>query len=266
MTSALHLTDLGYYPKAAHHFRERVRPIDQYVFIYCADGCGWYELNGRHFDVYADQFFILPAGAPHKYGADENNPWTIYWIHFGGTMAQHYAGHNISPVPLNPGVTSRIKKRNELFEEIYNTLNSSMTLESLRYAMGVLHHYLSTLAFLNEYRMSGPEKFDTSIVKSVIHFLSENIEKRLTLKDISDFSGFSVSYLSAIFKAETGYSPLTYFNLLKIRYACDLLENTDMKLNQISFKLGITDPFYFSRLFTKIMGMSPKAYRTRPKT
>ena len=69
-----------------------------------------------------------------------------------------------------------------------------------------------------------------------------------------------------MFKKRTGYSPLTYFNLLKIRKACELINTTDMKLTQISFKLGFDDQFYFSRLFSKIMGMSPRAYRALPKS
>ena len=40
LTSMLHITDIGYYPKAKHHFRERKEPINQYVFIYCIDGAG----------------------------------------------------------------------------------------------------------------------------------------------------------------------------------------------------------------------------------
>lgn len=52
---------------------------------------------------------------------------------------------------------------------------------------------------------------------------------------------------------------------MKIRKACGLLDATDMKLTQISFKLGFEDQFYFSRLFTKIMGVSPTAYRLQQK-
>ena len=66
-----------------------------------------------------------------------------------------------------------------------------------------------------------------------------------------------------MFKKHTGHSPLNYFNLMKIRKACELIDSTSMKLNQISSKLGFTDPLYFSRLVSSIMGMSPKAYRTR---
>lgn len=82
-TSVLYITDIGYYPKAYNHFRERDVPIDQYVFIYCTEGRGWFSLDGQKHPVAPNQYFILPAGLPHAYGADEKEPWTIYWIHFG---------------------------------------------------------------------------------------------------------------------------------------------------------------------------------------
>ena len=68
-----------------------------------------------------------------------------------------------------------------------------------------------------------------------------------------------------IFKERTGHSPVNYVNLMKVKEACAMLDNTKMKVNQICHKLGIDDPYYFSRLFSSIMGMSPKAYRMTPK-
>ena len=266
MTSSLHISDLGYYPKAAHHYRDRNEPIDQCIFIYCIEGQGWYEIKGRRYEVGSNQYFILPANTPHTYAASEDNPWTIYWIHFRGTLAGEYAAQALEPQTINPGMGSRIQHRIDMFEEIYNTLHTSLTIASIRYAMAVFHHFIASLMYIREYRSVGSQQLGSSIVDSTIHFMRENIEKHLTLSDFAEYAGFSASHLSAMFKNETGHSPLYYFNLLKVRKACELLESTSMKLNQISFKIGITDPFYFSRLFSKMMGMSPKAYRTRPKT
>ena len=91
--------------------------------------------------------------------------------------------------------------------------------------------------------------------------MKENIERRLTLKEISEAVGYSSSHFSLIFKKEIGHSPLNYFNLLKIQKACFLLDSTDMKISQICYKIGIEDAYYFSRLFSKIMGMSPRDYK-----
>ena len=87
----------------------------------------------------------------------------------------------------------------------------------------------------------------------------------MTLQEVADFTGYSASHFSMLFKAKTGHSPLNYINLLKIQRACLLLDTTQMRMNQICHKLGMDDPYYFSRLFSKIMGMSPRAYRTKPK-
>ena len=58
LTSMLHITDIGYYPKAKHHFRERKEPINQYVFIYCIDGAGWYRIGEQEYTVSANQYLI----------------------------------------------------------------------------------------------------------------------------------------------------------------------------------------------------------------
>ena len=46
LSAALHVTDMGYYPRAAHHYRKRPEGISQYVLIYCTDGAGWCKVNG----------------------------------------------------------------------------------------------------------------------------------------------------------------------------------------------------------------------------
>lgn len=267
LASSIYVTDIGYYPKAQHHYRSRQEPIDQYVFIYCVDGKGWFELEGKRYDVKTNQYFILPAGVPHTYAADEMNPWTIYWIHFRGSLARYYAADCTHPLDVTPGMASRINARINLFEEIFNTLKSSFAIENIRYAMATLHHYLASLRYIQQYRNADrqTEQNNSDIIGIVIHFLNENIERHLTLKEIAEFSGLSPSRLSAVFKDRTGHSPLNYFNFMKMRKACELLDNTKMKLNQISLKLGIDDQYYFSRLFSKIMGTSPKAYRERQK-
>ncbi len=265
LAGLLHITDIGYYPKASHHYRHRDPAIGQYVFIYCIDGEGWYELKGQRYEVHANQYFILPAGIPHTYASSGNAPWTIYWAHFTGTHAKFFVSPDPSPQTIAPSLDSRIAHRVNLFEEIFTTLNDSFALENIRYAVSAFHHFMESLRYFKLYRKVGKQKHDSDVIESTIHYMEDNVERRLSLDDIAGYSGFSPSYLSAMFRNRTGYSPVAYFNLMKIRKACGLLDATDMKLTQISFKLGFEDQFYFSRLFTKIMGVSPTAYRLQQK-
>lgn len=271
LASVIYITDIGFYPNARHHYRSREKAIEQYVFIYCVNGKGWFRIGDTCHEVRRDHYFILPAGVPHSYGSSEDEPWTIYWIHFSGTLANHYADGTQRPCALTPSMESRINVRNNLFEEIFNCLKSSFAMENIRYAMASFHHYLASLRYVAQFREAAPKRtssrqpdYSNADLENIVsHFFLENIERTVTLKEVADYVGLSVSALSSKFKSYSAHSPLQYFNLMKIRRACELLDTTSESIAQISMKLGIEDPYYFSRLFSKTMGMSPKAYRQR---
>ena len=141
LANALHITDIGYYPRAEHHFRKRETPISQYVFIYCVEGRGWFSVNDERYEIKSNQCFILPANVPHSYGADDTDPWTIYWIHFKGDLAEYYALRLLTPIDIKPTIYSRINGRLNLFEEIYHTLELGYSKENLLYSCSAFHHF-----------------------------------------------------------------------------------------------------------------------------
>lgn len=259
LTRNLYITDIGYYPRAEHHHRVREMGAPQYVLIYCVDGSGFYVVDGVWHEVGQNQFFILPIGKPHEYGTDSY--WTIYWVHFSGTAAHVYAEGASTPQSINVAMNSRIGERINIFEEMLTTLQQGNELEDLRYSSSLLHHFLASMRYLGQFRRAKSESPD--IVEQAIHYMRENIERHITLDDVLRYVGYSQSHLSALFKRRTGQSPLAYFNRLKVEYACHLLKTTDLRVNQICYKVGIEDPLYFSRLFSKTTGMSPTAFKAR---
>ncbi|MBR6828092.1 MAG: AraC family transcriptional regulator [Prevotella sp.] len=264
LVSSLYITDIGYYPHAEGHFRERRQAIDAYVLIYCMEGRGWYEVQDKRYEVQGNQYFILPPGYPHAYGASANQPWTIYWLHFTGNHAAIYSEGQLAPQDITPAPNSRINERQHIFEEIFSTLQYSTDSESLRYASSLLHYYLASMRYLRHYRhpASLPTISDSrDFVAAVTHYMHENLERRLTLDDLAHYTGYSPSHFSLLFRQQAGESPLARFTRLKLDRACILLQTTDMRINQICHKLGFDDPYYFSRLFKQQKGLSPKQYR-----
>ena len=95
--------------------------------------------------------------------------------------------------------------------------------------------------------------------------MKEHIELQLDMHELAEKTGCNPTVLAARFKQETGYTLRSYFNHLKIQEACLYLDNTDMSVSQICFKIGLNDALYFSRLFSRITGVCPRDYRKRTK-
>lgn len=282
LCESLFITDIGYYPKAEHHHRMREQGVNQYVLIYCVDGSGFYVVDGKRHEVKKNQYFVLPAYKPHEYGANEGKGWTIYWVHFRGSCAHVYAEGAATPQTINVTMNSRINDRINIFEEILTTLHFGKDIEDLRYASSLLHHFLASMRYLGQFRrakagttmlnMEGKQNAvhsnspfanegNLDIVEQAIHYMRENIENHITMDEVLRYVGYSQSHFSTVFKKKTGMSPLSYFNRLKVEHACKLLKTTDLKINMICYKVGIEDSLYFSRLFSKVMGMSPTKYK-----
>lgn len=190
--SQLYITDIGYYPHAMHHYRERRQGVGQHILIYCVKGSGWCRVDNRHYDVGENQWFIIPQGTPHVYASNNDDPWTIYWIHFTGAMATFFGDNCRQPTAISPGTTSRIADRNNLFEDIFLTLSDNYSTDNLRYASSLLYHFLATFRYLKLFRKhnSKQERIDTTdVVNMAVRFMDENLEKQLTLATIAN--GFS---------------------------------------------------------------------------
>lgn len=260
--STLYITDIGYYPKAKFHYRERPEGADQHILIYCIEGKGQALIGNMGFTIEAGDFFVVPISISHKYEADENNPWTIYWMHFKGSIAssivsligQKYNGYK--------GFNHDNENFIPLFNEIYNQLERGYSSDHLIYSNMCFWHYIAGFIYNSKYNANGRSDFKDSIDQA-IDFLSCNLNKLLSLQEIAASVNLSPSHFSFIFKKKTGFTPVEYFNHLKVQRACQYLLFTNMRIKEISQELGIDDQYYFSRLFSKVMGLPPIEYREK---
>lgn len=91
--------------------------------------------------------------------------------------------------------------------------------------------------------------------------MRNNIHQDLSLDTLAHYSRLSKFHFSKKFKELTDTSPIQHFINMKMQYACSELDNKNDSIKHIAESLGYADPYYFSRLFKKIVGMSPKQYR-----
>jgi AraC family transcriptional regulator, arabinose operon regulatory protein len=264
LTKLLYVTDIGFYPVALYHYRDRPSGSEQNILIYCIDGKGWIEINGTRRKVNKNQFFIIPAHKQHKYGSEESDPWTIYWVHFKGELATKFVIVNFQVISIESEENTRNGGRVRLFEETYDTLIMGFSVENLEYSSVCLFYLLGSFQYKTHFEKTRSIKKNDIIEKTILH-MQNNLHKRISLNELAKYCGLSVSQFSLVFKKKTSRSPIEYYNNLKIQNACQMLDFTNMSIKEISSQLDFEDQLYFSRIFKKIMGHSPLAYRKRSK-
>ncbi|WP_461219377.1 helix-turn-helix transcriptional regulator [Lapidilactobacillus salsurivasis] len=100
------------------------------------------------------------------------------------------------------------------------------------------------------------------LIRDAINFLSEiSNDDAISISKIADHLCITPSYFSRKFKSTTGYTPIEYRNMVRVRHAQKLLLETDWTLDDIAEKCGLSNGFYLSRLFSKYIGVCPQKYR-----
>ncbi len=264
LMSGLYIHSMGYYPHAEHHYVNRPQGAQEYILIYCIEGGGTVKIADELHRLEANQLIMIPPHTPHSYFADNATPWSIYWVHFLGHSADYFAESFRYPFSITTADNSRAQYRLSLFEEIFFTLNSGSDTSHIHYANCCFMHFLATIKYFNIYRRSTPtqeKSYGDKMSIRLIHYMSENIDKQLTSRDFATYVGLSESYLYRCFFKEMGIAPSGYFMNLKVKKACVLLRDTNLLIKDIALKLGYKEQFYFSKIFTKVMGVSPSNYR-----
>lgn len=100
-----------------------------------------------------------------------------------------------------------------------------------------------------------------NLTDQAIVFIRNNLDKKITRKDVADYVHLNEDYLSRIFKENTGWVLKNYINNEKIRFAKELLLTTNMSVSVIALKTGFQNFSHFSQNFRKAEGISPSEYR-----
>jgi AraC-like DNA-binding protein len=98
-------------------------------------------------------------------------------------------------------------------------------------------------------------------IRPAVVYMSQNLGTPLRVKTLSALLGLSSSHFFHLFKRATGYSPIDFFNRMRVRRAIELLEDTTLRMKEVAALLGYADQFYFSRVFKSVNGVAPSEYR-----
>ena len=114
------------------------------------------------------------------------------------------------------------------------------------------------------YELSGtsaPTQKNAQIIEQVRHYIDQNLHKDLSLTMLAEYVSLSGSYLSRLFKKETGESLVDYLTSARLERARQLLEQTDQSIETIALEVGYPTHHYFSRKFKERFGQTPRDWR-----
>jgi AraC family transcriptional regulator, arabinose operon regulatory protein len=261
-TKDLYLTEIGEILVDQGDIWDYGHNLENHMLIYCMKGSGIIQAGTEQIPVLGEQFYVVPAGNPFKIYSLIDFSSLFYVACFGGAKTQNMADEFSRVRNLIPSVNNMVANREMLFDEVFNNLSRGFHDENLEYINYCFGHLLATFIYAHKNSDGFPDE-TTPVVRQAIDFMNKNLDKKLTLMQISKKVGYSPTYFTTLFSRETGYAPLSYFSHLKILRACESLDFTNLKIKEISFGLGYSDPYYFSKDFTKKMGLSPRQYRYR---
>lgn len=262
LTRALYFTEIGEIEVERGNIWNPGKKLENNMLAFCIKGNGIVMISDEQIPVSGDQFFVIPKGDEFKFYSviDTNSRFLV--VHFDGENANMH-GKEFSVVRnLIPSINNLVANREMLFDEIFNNLSKGFHDDNLAYTNFCFGHLFATFVYANKTSDDFADELNP-VIRHSIDYMNKNLHLKLFLNQIADEAGYSSTYFTTLFKKETGYSPLSYFSHLKILKATEFLDHTKHKIKEISFLLGYADPYYFTKDFTKRMGLSPRQYRNR---
>jgi len=261
LISRFHVIASGFFPHAAYHDRERKFGCSEYILLYCTAGTGTITIAHRTLQLKPNHFFVLPKDTPHHYKSSSMDPWTIYWLHFTGVHADHLY-RKYAELKQEPVFLAYDTKRIEDFDQIFSMMENSFEERNLEIVNIKYFEFISSFLYAQEMDPLTPGR---DKISRSIQFMKKNPGALYSVQDLAAQLNLSVTHYSRLFRAKTGSSPNQYFIEIKVQSACQYLYFTDKSIKEICRELGFEDPFYFSRVFKKLMGVSPVNYRNQHK-
>ena len=197
-------------------------------------------------------FFIAPAGVKQTIIHHINNAtckMSARWLFIDVSVNRSHKIDHLYKFPLV--ITSELKQKlNDLFNELFIAQN-----ELKKYAC-----CYNILDFITLNATPTSKKIAPSIQQAMT-YLIEHYNTNVTIKKLAHIANMSESNFYLVFKKQYGCSPISYLNHYRLSIAANMILNDNKNISEISYSVGINDPLYFSKLFKKTFGISPRDYK-----
>lgn len=226
-------------------------------------GQGAFSTGGRTITCQSGDLMLLQPGTLHHYYTPEGAVWNFSWAHFNPPsrwldwlrLPRDQGG--CCHVPL--GQSRAFLRMADAFGRLVSD-NRSLDRLQQQLALNALEEILLLLAKqMDESTYADPR------VEETLHYMRQHLQERITVEALAARVSLSPSRLAHLFKEHTGDSITASIVKFRLGHAARLLQHTTMNVAETAAEAGFNSPFYFTKQFTAMYGMSPTQYRSRSK-
>ncbi len=232
--------------KKVHKFPGKL-PTHELMYFYKGDVR--LEFNDKSFFVKTGDVVYLPKGIENeRYRIISDHSFGLYNVYFDTS----------DPLP-NKAV--HIPLQNEKLKSLYQAVHLVWIGKRQGYYFKAMQLFYEILQSVIKLQGNYIKRKDNIFYASLEEYMANHFcDRSFNYEELAKISDFSYSYFKKVFISKYGVSPVKYITQLRMNYACELLSTGKYKISDVAQLCGYENVYYFSTVFKKHKGISPKNY------
>ncbi|MCG8451620.1 MAG: AraC family transcriptional regulator [Spirochaetales bacterium] len=240
-------------------------PIDRpfgypaYQWIQSLEGTGKLRLGQQEYAVPPGHGMILYSREAHAYWSSDG-PWMVHWISFDG----NHVGPMLQKLGFGESGVHVISNTAVLAAHMHQALRLLSRQRPFTGLDGSVLIYQLLFDLHREVCVEGsPSRQDRALrLQPIVDYIDHHLDHVLSVDLLAQRMGVTAQHFCVLFKDATGQRPVEYINARRIKRAKDLLvSERDLHVGEVGRRVGFENNSYFSTVFRKIEGMSPRKYK-----
>lgn len=251
------VTSCGRYRLESRPYFETVRPEGRrdYQLVFAAGGSFLAGEEGAESRIEAGQALLFRPGEPQRYRYLLSDAPDVCWMHFTGRQAGELLAQNGMAGPL-----VRAGLRAE-YPALFERMIRELQLRRPGFALLCAGCGMELLALMGRAAQQSDASPAGEVMEEILALFHRDFREELRVSDLARRAGMSECWFIRSFKARTGMTPQRYLTNIRLGQARELLRSSTLNIGEIAAVCGYENALYFSRIFRKYTGVSPKAFR-----
>lgn len=228
------------------------------LYLYSGELNIKYGNKKKHCTLKNGQLIIFSPKTPFIYTSTTKTKNEFLWINFTGSKVETLL-ESVN-LPVNTPMTVNVP---QFIFEGFETMFAEFRSRPGLYEVAIPYKLVHLMVLFSRARRRDISNRKSGPLTNALLYINNNYTKDISTEELANMEYISCTHFRRLFKEKTGMTPTQYIVLTRLKYAEQLLLETDMNIKQIADHVGFSSPLYFSRVFSNHFGVSPKDYRKR---